>query len=65
MSTIGEPERATQKPVITGQDEVGATGRSPLQAKRRHPHLAIAGKGRTLGDLVGSVVDDTDWECLK
>ena len=33
--------------------------------KRRHPHPAIAGKGRTLGDLVRPIVEDTDWECLK
>ena len=65
MSTIGEPERATQKPVITGQDEVEAIGRSPLQTKHRRPHPAIAGKGRTLGDLVSPVVDDGDGEGLK
>jgi hypothetical protein len=34
-------------------------------AIRRRPHPDIAGKGRTLGDLVGSIVDETDWECLK
>lgn len=33
--------------------------------KRRRPHPDIAGKGRTLGDLVSPVVDDADWECLK
>ena len=38
-------------------DDVGATGRSPLP-KRRRPHPAIAGKGRTLGDLVSPVVKD-------
>ncbi len=31
----------------------------------RVPHPDIAGKGRTLGDLVGPVVDEKDWECLK
>jgi hypothetical protein len=65
MCTLGEPERATQKPDSAVQDDVGATGRSPLQAKRRRPHPDIAGKGRTLGDLVSPVVDDGDWECLK
>ncbi|MBT8419790.1 MAG: hypothetical protein KJO08_02910 [Gammaproteobacteria bacterium] len=33
--------------------------------KRRRPHPGIAGKGKTLGDLVVPVVDGTDWECLK
>lgn len=36
-----------------------------LPTKRRHPHPTIAGKGRTLGDLITPVVDDEDWECLK
>ena len=34
-------------------------------AKRRKPHPEIAGKGRTLGDLVGPLVTEDDWECLK
>ncbi|NEP22745.1 hypothetical protein [Moorena sp. SIO3I6] len=32
---------------------------------RRTPLGSIAGKGRTLGDLVTSVVEEQDWECLK
>jgi len=34
-------------------------------SKRRQPHPDIAGKGRTLGDLIAPAVDETDWECLK
>ena len=33
--------------------------------QRRQPHPDIAGKGRTLGDLIAPAVDETDWECLK
>lgn len=33
--------------------------------KRRRPHPDIAGKGRTLGDMVSPAVDEADWECLK
>ncbi|NES23592.1 MAG: hypothetical protein F6K41_32905 [Symploca sp. SIO3E6] len=32
---------------------------------RRNPPVSIAGKGKTLGDLVSSLVQETDWECLK
>jgi hypothetical protein len=32
---------------------------------RRRAHPDIAGKGKTLGDLVSPIVDEKDWECLK
>jgi hypothetical protein len=35
------------------------------QVLRRTPPASIAGKGRTLGDLVSSIVEEEDWECLK
>jgi hypothetical protein len=35
------------------------------QILRRTPPASIAGKGRTLGDLVSSIVEEEDWECLK
>lgn len=39
---------------------------SPVQTRsRRMPHLDIAGKGKTLGDIVSPIVDEEDWECLK
>lgn len=38
---------------------------APKPPARRRPHPDIAGKGRTLGDLVGPIVDEADWECLK
>jgi hypothetical protein len=39
---------------------------TPKVAKpRRRPHPDIAGKGKTLGDIVSPIVDDGDWECLK
>lgn len=33
--------------------------------RKRRPHSDIAGKGRTLGDLIAPVVDEVDWDCLK
>jgi hypothetical protein len=33
--------------------------------KRRFPPASIAGKGKTLGDIVSPIVDEEDWECLK
>ena len=37
----------------------------PELPKRRRPPPDIAGKGRTLGNLVSPVADEADWECLK
>lgn len=34
------------------------------ELKRRHPHPEIAGKGRTLGDLLEPLVPEGDWDCL-
>ncbi|MBF0462956.1 MAG: hypothetical protein HQL87_16425 [Magnetococcales bacterium] len=45
--------------VCTMDDEAAS------QTKRRRPHPEIAGKGRTLGDLVGPIVDGEAWECLQ
>ncbi len=33
--------------------------------KRRTTSPVIAGKGKTLGDLVSPIADESDWECLK
>lgn len=35
------------------------------QTKHRRPHPDIAGKGRTLGDLVNPLVEEADWVCLQ
>ncbi len=37
---------------------------TPVALGRRRPHPEIAGKGKTVGDLISPVVDERDWECL-
>jgi type III restriction enzyme len=32
---------------------------------RRRPPTTIAGKGKTLGDIVSPIIEAGDWECLK
>ena len=36
-----------------------------MPVKRRSPPSAIAGKGKTLGDIVSPIVPEEDWKCLK
>lgn len=33
--------------------------------RRRFPVPSLAGKAKTLGDIVSPIIDETDWECLK
>ena len=37
----------------------------PQKVKRRFPPPELAGKIKILGDIVGPIVDEEDWECLK
>jgi hypothetical protein len=46
------------------QSEIGVEVNNP-SGKRRKTSSLIAGKGRTLGDIVSPIVDEQDWECLK
>ena len=51
----------------TNQSEtmsVASTERT-LSSKRRTTSALIAGKGKTVGDIVSPIVDEQDWECLK
>jgi hypothetical protein len=61
ITWLGEkPKFQTTRAIIVIAEENKVT---PI--KRRSPSKAIAGKGRTLGDIVSPIVDEEDWECLK
>lgn len=32
---------------------------------QRHPPASIAGKAKTIGDIISPITDEEDWECLK
>lgn len=53
-----QPEVTTARVIVTILEE-------PPHTNRRTPAASIAGKGRTLGDIVSPMVADEDWECLK
>jgi hypothetical protein len=54
-----EPKPLSARVIVTILEDI-----TPLE-KRRTPPNSIAGKGKTLGDLVSSMVEEQDWECLK
>lgn len=54
-----EPKPSYARVIVTIVED---STRSP---KRRVPPPSIAGKGKTLGDIVKPIVSEQDWECLK
>lgn len=54
-----EPSISNARVIVTVLEDTTPT------VRRRTPPASIAGKGKTLGDLVRSVVEEQDWECLK
>jgi hypothetical protein len=55
-----KPTEQSARLIVTVLEET-----SPPTVKRRSPPASIAGKGKTLGDIVSPIVDEEDWECLK
>ena len=63
----GQIKWLTEKPPInSARIRISIVEEIPiLPQKRRQPSPLIAGKGKTLGDLVSPMVNEQDWECLK
>lgn len=55
-----QPDVAVARIIVT----VLANDPTPVVKRRAAPD-SIAGKGRTLGDIISPIVDERDWECLK
>jgi hypothetical protein len=54
-----QPDFASARIIVTILEEVKP------EIIRRSTSKAIAGKGKTLGDIISPIVDEGDWECLK
>lgn len=60
-----EPPVSSARIIVTVlEDSVSDTSFNP-SGKRRFPPVSIAGKGKTIGDIVSPIVAEEDWECLK
>ncbi|MBE9192923.1 hypothetical protein IQ230_21715 [Gloeocapsopsis crepidinum LEGE 06123] len=56
---VDEPKLSSARVIVTILED------TTPRVKRRTPPASIAGKGKTLGDLVSSAIEELDWECLK
>lgn len=54
-----EPKPSSARVIVTIVED------TTPPTKRRVPPASIAGKGKTLGDLVNPIISEQDWECLK
>ena len=54
-----QPETTSNRAIVTILE-----GSIPT-VPRRTPPISIAGKGKTIGDLISPIVDESEWECLK
>lgn len=68
----GQVKWLGEQPLISSARIIVTVLEEPLQKvavaqpiKRRSPPASIAGKGKTLGDIVSPIVPEEDWECLK
>ena len=60
-----EPPVSAARIIVTVlEDPMPVKENKPL-TKHRFPPASIAGKGKTVGDIVSPIVAEEDWECLK
>lgn len=53
-----QPNITTARIIVTILEDSPATPRRTVPA-------SIAGKAKTLGDLISPIVSENDWECLR
>lgn len=61
-----QPSVRSARLIVTVLEEIGSTEETIMPVvKRRTFPTQLAGKVEILGDIVSSIVDEEDWECLK
>ena len=55
-----QPSAHSARVIVVVMEEI-----TPSSAKRRTFPGSRAGQVKILGDIVGPIVDEEDWECLK
>lgn len=54
-----------ERPIIDSARIIVTILDEPKVKTKRYPPASIAGKGKTVGDIVSPISDLEDWECLK
>jgi len=54
-----QPQVSSARIIVTVLEE------TKIASKRRVPSALIAGKAKTLGDIISPIIHEQDWECLK
>ena len=58
-----KPQITSARVIVTILEE--SSTHNSTHNLRRTPPKSIAGKGKTLGDIVNPIVEEDEWECLK
>lgn len=56
------PSAEHMRVIVTVVSEIETAGERPV---KRHPSPVIAGKGKTLGDIIVPIIPEPEWDCLK
>lgn len=54
-----QPQISSARIIVTVLEE------TKIPSKRRICSALIAGKAKTLGDIISPIIDEQNWECLK
>jgi hypothetical protein len=59
----GQVKWLTERPAIKTARIIVTILEEPVPIQRRSPPASIAGKAKTIGDLISPIVPEEDWEC--
>lgn len=61
----GQVKWLAEKPAIKTARIIVTILEESVSTQRRTPPASIAGKAKTMGDIISPIVPEADWECLN